>query len=265
MSQPRSYLFVPGDRPDRFPKAAASGAHRIILDLEDAVAPGEKSLARQAVAQWFGQGGAGIVRVNGADTPWFDTDLSMLAAYPQAELMLPKAAPGSLAGVLEQSPGHAVVALIETVEGLVHIHAVASAKGVTRLAFGNLDFGADARIPGTGPHLDPARFQIVLASRHAGLPAPIDGVTVSLQDESVLAQDIEHARNCGFAAKLCIHPRQVDRVNAGFAPSPEDIDWAHRIVGAIDESGGAVVQVDGKMVDKPVLDRARAILTDALQ
>jgi len=262
MHHPRSYLFVPGHRPDRFAKAASSGAHRIILDLEDAVAPDEKHAARQHVAQWFGQGGAGIVRINGVDTSWWEEDLAALAGFAGVQFMLPKADARSLARAARILPDRPLIGLVESVEGLVDIHTVASSPGVSRLAFGNLDFGTDARIPGTGAVLDPARFQIVIASRHAGLPPPIDGVTVSLQDDAALAADIARVRDLGFTAKLCIHPRQVEHVNAGFAPSMEDVDWARRIVRAVEESAGAVVQVDGKMVDKPVLERARSILAE---
>lgn len=262
MNHPRSYLFVPGHRPDRFAKAAASGAHRIILDLEDAVGPADKEAARRHVARWFAEGGSGLVRVNGADTPWSGADLQALADIPQAAVVVPKATEESLTMVARSLPGRPLVALVESVEGLVGIRAVATAQGVGRLAFGNLDFGTDARIPGTGAALDPARFQIVIAARAAGLPPPIDGVTVGLEDDAALAADVSGARGLGFTAKLCIHPRQVAGVNAGFAPSPEEADWARRIVRATDESGGAAVQLDGKMVDRPMIDRALAILAE---
>lgn len=262
MNHPRSYLFVPGHRPDRFGKAASSGAHRIIIDLEDAVGPQDKDFARQHAMQWFVEDGIGVVRINGADTPWFEADLAALAECPQAAVMVPKADTQSIALVTRALPDRPLIAIVESVDGLVEAGAVAASQGVARLAFGNLDFGADARIPGTGAVLDPARFQIVVACRRAGLPPPIDGVTVALQDESALAADIARARDLGFTAKLCIHPSQVARVNAGFAPSEAEIDWARRIVSAIEASAGAAVQVDGKMVDRPVLERARAILAE---
>ncbi|GAB4347359.1 MAG: CoA ester lyase [Oricola sp.] len=262
MTHPRSYLFVPGHRPDRFSKAAASGAHRIIIDLEDAVGPGEKDAARRNAAEWFNGGGTGIVRINSADTPWFERDLEAVARMDNVAIMVPKAAGRSLARVAEHAPGRPLIALVESVDGLVGIHDVARARGVTRLAFGNLDFGTDARIPGTGAALDPARFQIVVASRHAGLQPPIDGVTVSIEDDAVLQSDVWRARLLGFTAKLCIHPRQVERVNKGFAPTEEEIAWARRIVAAMRESGGAALQVDGKMVDRPMIERANTILNE---
>ncbi|WP_108660677.1 HpcH/HpaI aldolase/citrate lyase family protein [Acuticoccus kandeliae] len=258
MATPRSYLFVPGDRADRFAKAAASGADAIILDLEDAVAPSAKEGAREAVAAWFAGGGAGVVRINGLDTPFAEADLAMLADA-DATIMVPKASPAALAEVSMRLPGRPLIALVETVEGLVNVQAVATVTGVARLAFGNLDFGMDARIPGEGDTLDPARFAIAIASRHANLVPPVDGVTVAIGDEARLAEDVARSRRLGFTAKLCIHPKQVAAVNAAFSPSAEDVAWAKRVLAAVSEAEG-VVQLDGKMVDAPVIARARTIL-----
>jgi len=263
MALPRSYLFVPGNRPDRFAKAAASGADRIILGLEDAVGPEGKDEARRHVAEWLSGGGAGMVRINGADTPWFQDDLAAVAGCTGAEAMVPKADAEGLRQAAAKLPGRPVVALVETVAGLLGLDDLAAVEGVARLAFGNLDFGTDARIPGAGVPLDPARFRIVIASRLAGLPPPIDGVTTVLDDEEVLRAEVAHACALGFTAKLCIHPRQVAPVNEGLSPTRAEIDWAARIVDAVEESAGAAVQVDGKMVDRPVLARAQAILAEA--
>ncbi|MAS04995.1 MAG: CoA ester lyase [Ahrensia sp.] len=262
MTIPRSYLFVPGHRPDRFAKAASSGAHRIIIDLEDAVGPAEKEIARVNVADWFKGGGTGMVRINSTETPWFEADLDLLAGLESASVMVPKAAGKSLSKVGEALPGRSLIALVESVDGLVGLGDVASASGVSRLAFGNFDFSTDARIPGTGSVLDPARFQIVIASRHAGLEPPIDGVTAGFGDDEELQSDIHRVRQMGFTAKLCIHPRQVELVNKGFSPTDEEIAWAQRIVAADRASGGAVTQVDGKMVDRPMIERANTILSE---
>lgn len=261
MRIPRSYLFVPGHKPDRFAKAAASGADRIIIDLEDAVGPADKDAARRNASDWFANGGAGLVRVNGADTPWFAADLQAVAQMPKATVMLPKANRKNVSRLTGELPGREIVALIETVEGLLDVVELASLPGVARLAFGNIDFGADARIPATGPALDPARFQIVIASSHAGLPQPIDGVTIEFQDDALLASEVQRARNSGFSAKLCIHPKQVQAVNDGLAPTQAELEWARRVLEAIENSGGSTIQLDGKMVDKPIVDRARALLS----
>ncbi|MCE7029643.1 HpcH/HpaI aldolase/citrate lyase family protein [Jiella avicenniae] len=263
MSEPRSYLFVPGQRPDRFAKAAGSGADAVILDLEDAVGPDAKDEARAHVVDWFRQGGQGIVRINGRGTPWHADDLAALADITTADIMLPKAEPEALAHLTGHLPGRSVIALVETVAGLATLRNSVTISGVTRLAFGNLDFGADARIPESGAELDPARFEIVVASRLGGLARPIDGVTTDFADKQAIEKDVLRARAMGFGAKLCIHPAQVEAVNAGFSPTPGEVEWAKRVVAALEEAAGSVVQVDGKMVDRPLIERARQILEGA--
>ena len=262
MENARSFLFVPGHRPDRFAKAVSAGAQAIIVDLEDAVGPGEKEAARSHVIEWLAAGGRGLVRVNAADTSWFGGDLAALAAWRPAALVLPKAEPAALQALAEALPGVPVIALIETVVGLLALPDLVRYAAVRRLAFGNLDFSTDARLPGTGGILDLARFQIAMHARSADLPPPIDGVTVAIDDPAALAADIARARELGFGGKLCIHPRQVEMVNRGFAPSDVEIVWARRVVAALDASDGAAVQLDGKMVDKPMATWALAILAD---
>lgn len=257
---PSSYLFVPANRPDRFEKAAASGAHRIILDLEDAVPSEEKDAAREAMINWFRGGGAGVVRINGADSFWFDADLLAVAACRNAEIMVPKAEPGVIGNVVHYLVDRPVIALVETVAGLVQVEETAGMGGVSRLAFGNVDFSTDARMPASSPALDQARFRIAMASRNAGLPPPVDGVTVSLNDEAVLEADIERSRNFGFSAKLCIHPRQVGVVNTRFGPSATEIEWARGVLAAVEKAGDGVMQFEGRMIDRPVVERARYLL-----
>jgi citrate lyase subunit beta / citryl-CoA lyase len=261
--QPASYLFVPGNRPDRFPKAVSSGADSIIIDLEDAVGSDDKDHARAAAVDWFVQGGAGVLRINGADTPWFGADIAAFAGCQQAVVMVPKANIAALNEVSRHLPGRPLIALMESVEGLMQIHDLGAAPGVRRIAFGNLDFGLDARIPGTGAGLDPVRLQIAIASRHAGLPPPVDGVTADLEDMGALAADVARVRDLGFTAKLCLHPRQVAVVNSGFAPTEAEIERARRIVAAFRSANGGVVQLDGRMIDRPVVERARALLDAA--
>ena len=261
----RSLLFVPGDRPERFDKAATSGAHQIILDLEDAVAPAAKTTARQAVAQWLAQGPVAVVRINAADTPWFNDDLQLLQAVPNATVMLPKAVPAELARTLAALALHRqpVVALVETVAGVLALRELAQMPGLHRIAFGSIDFCADSGMTDVGDVLSAVRSQIVLESRQAGLQAPIDGVSVELDSAQVLQQQATRALHQGFGGKLCIHPRQVAPVNAAFVPSAADQQWAQRVLAAFEASAGAATVVDGKMVDLPVVARARRIQADA--
>ena len=264
---PRSYLFVPADRPERITKALASGADAVIVDLEDAVAPATKFGARAALAQWLANAAPAstvplLVRINASGTEWFDDDLALCGSSAAiGGVMLPKAERvAELDAVRDAAPGRALIPLIETAEGFDNMRALAGAVGVQRLAFGSIDFQLDLGISGDGAELLLFRSQLVLASRLASLTAPIDGVTTALDDDAPVARDAQAARRLGFGAKLCIHPRQVAAVNAGFTPSAAEREWACRVLEAVERSGGAAVAVDGKMVDKPVLLRARAVL-----
>lgn len=263
---PRSYLFVPGDRPERFDKALGAGADAIIVDLEDAVAPAAKAIAREALAGWLDRPGAGavVVRINAPQTEWFADDLRACAHPLVRALVVPKAEQRDpLAQVAAQAPGRGVLALIESAAGFDAVRTLATTTGVVRLVFGSIDFQADLGIEGDDDALLYFRSQLVLASRLAGLDAPVDGVTTALGDDEAIARDTERARRLGFGAKLCIHPKQVAAVNRGFLPSDAEIGWARRVLAAAEASGGAAVAVDGKMVDAPVLLRARRLLERA--
>lgn len=263
---PRSYLFVPADRLDRIARAADSGADAVIVDLEDAVAPAAKDATRNALEGWLRSTEARPVhlRVNAPSTPWFRQDLGLCMLAPVQGIVLPKAEDAaSIATAGAAAPGRALLPLVETAVGLDGVRNLAAVPGVQRLVFGSLDFQVDLGIEGDGDALLFARSQLVLVSRLARLEAPVDGVTTSLDDPRALSDDTARARRLGFGAKLCIHPRQVPAVNAGMSPADIEIDWARRIVAATEASSGAVVAVDGKMVDAPVLLRARGVLRRA--
>lgn len=261
MNTARSYLFVPADRPERIGKALASGADAVIVDLEDAVAPESKPTARGLLQQWLAAADAQpvIVRINGADTGWFDDDLA-LCRHPQvAAVMLPKAERAQDVQRVA-ALGRPVLPLVETATGIDQLRAVAAVPGVQRLVFGSVDFQLDLGIDGEGEELLFFRSQIVLASRLAQLQPPVDGVSTAIDDAALLQHDSQRARRLGFGAKLCIHPRQVAAVNAAFSPSEQAVQWARRVLQIAETSGGAAVALDGKMIDKPVILRAQAIL-----
>jgi citrate lyase subunit beta/citryl-CoA lyase len=268
MRLPITYLFVPGDRPERFDRALGSGADVVILDLEDAVHPDKKAEARAGIAKWFRctpvANKRTLVRINGAATPWFADDLTMLRALHGVGAMVPKAeARAVLKDVLAALGEEPVlVPLIESALGLRAIDIIAATQGVQRLAFGTLDFALDLGLSEDPRGLLMPASQIALASRCAGLAAPIAGVTAAIHDHEALANDIAFARALGFAAKLCIHPRQVSIVRAAFAPGAEELDWARRVVSAVAAGVGAA-QIDGRMVDAPVLRRAQSIIESA--
>lgn len=251
----RAPLFVPANRPERFAKAAASGADAVILDLEDAVAVDAKDIARDALQVGFTDLPV-LVRINAAGTAWHEADLGAVAALGCAAVILPKAEDPATCTRVAQLTGRPVIALIESALGLANARAIAQAEGVMRLAFGSVDFCADLGCEHLRDVLLPARSELVLASRLAGIAAPIDGVTVQLDDMSVSSSDTTHARALGFTGKLCIHPRQIAAVLGAFAPTEQQIEWARKVLA----SGDGAVSVDGAMVDEPVRIRARAIL-----
>jgi citrate lyase subunit beta/citryl-CoA lyase len=276
MSQPaaaRSALFVPATRADRIGKALASGADAVIIDLEDAVAPADKDAARTALAAVLSAMAKPMplpmepglprlwVRVNAVE-PWLQADLALCEASSAVQaVMVPKAeSPAQMQAAFEASGGKPLVALIETAQGFAQRDALGAHPAVARLAFGAIDFQVDLGIAGEGDALLMFSSSLVLTSRLAGLPAPLDGVTVEVSDEIRVGADAARAVELGFGGKLCIHPRQVAVVNAAFSPTQAEFDWAQRVVAAMQAAGGAAVAVDGKMVDKPVLLRAQAVL-----
>lgn len=275
LSLARAFLFVPANRPERYAKALASGAGAVIIDLEDAVQPDAKAAARTQLAEAF----AGLpavdrsrvlVRINAGGTPWHDDDLLLVGA-------LAKLAPAGLAGVVlpkVESAGEisrvvacvgagcALLPMLESAAGLGALEAIAASPGVTRLVFGNLDFQADLGMA-CGPdeaELQPVRLALVLASRRAGLAAPVDGVTPGTGDAAQVQADAQRSRRGGFGAKLCIHPAQVAVVNAALGPTAAELDWVRRVIDASRNAGGGVFSLDGRMVDAPVLRLAERTL-----
>lgn len=261
----RSLLFVPGSRPDRFAKAIAAGADDVIIDLEDAVAPADKAQAREAVRAWLSAGNTAMVRVNSADTQWFSDDLSVCALAGVTAVVLPKAEHAADILRLSEAGAKGVLPLVETAAGIDALDELARAPNVLCLAFGSLDLQVDLGMRGASEDdLGYFRSRVVLASRLAGLPPPVDGISPAIDDVETLRVDVARSRRMGFGGKLCIHPRQIAEVRSGFSPTVEEVAWARKIVHAVEVAGGAVVNVDGKMVDKPVLLRALAILRDSV-
>ena len=260
----RSYLYVPGNRPDRFDKACAAGADAVIIDLEDAVPPAEKPAARAALATWLFPAQPVIVRVNAADTEWFEDDLAACDAAGVVGVVLPKAERiGDGVTSLCRRNGLALLPLIETAAGMAQAAAVAATPCVQRLMFGTIDFQFELDIDGDGDELLAFRSQLVLASRLAGIQPPVDGPCTSWEDTDLVAADSHRARRLGFGGKLCIHPKQVAFVNTAFSPSESEVAWARRVLDAAKRSGGAAVAVEGRMVDRPVILKAERIAREA--
>lgn len=263
----RSLLFVPGDRPDRFDKATSSEADVVIIDLEDSVRDEAKAGARSSTVSWLSGSRSGAwVRINAAETGAHQDDLAALRGSPGLRgIVLPKAESSRAIDGVARALGEQVpmIALIETARGLLDARPVAEHPSVRRLAFGNLDFAADCGMIVTQdgePELLPARTHLVAVSRAAGLAGPVDGVTADIRAADVAERDARRAADLGFSGKLCVHPTQVPAIHRGFAPRPEQVAWARSVVDAVDDG---VAVIDGAMVDRPVLVRARAILARA--
>ena len=259
---PRSYLFVPGNRPDRFAKACSAGADAVILDLEDAVAAPDKVKARAAISEWLTAAQPVLVRVNTSDSEWFRDDLSLGRKPGIAGVLLPKAERVEDIRLVADAFGAEMPILpqIETARGFQNALTLAGTKPVQRLLFGSIDFQLDLGMAAEEDELLYFRSRIVLDSRMAGAQPPVDGVTTDLNSPERVRADALRARRLGFSGKMCIHPKQVPVVNECFSPTAEEEAWARRVVEASCASRGAATSVDGKMVDRPVLARAEAIL-----
>ncbi|MBI2587120.1 MAG: CoA ester lyase [Rhodospirillales bacterium] len=277
----RTYLFAPGNHPRKVEKVFAAGADAAILDLEDAVAAAEKVGARSAVVAALKRSRQcrGFVRVNAFDTEFHAGDLEAVVGPWLDGVMVPKVespaqlqAADELLGALERRHGMAAGAvdllpIVETAKGLAAVAAIAGAgTRAQRLSFGAVDLAKDLGMLLTVDEweLTPARAAVVLASRAAGLEAPIDTVWVHFRDEAGLIKSAEHARTLGFQGKMCIHPDQVAAVNRAFTPSDEELAKAEKIVAAFEKAeaaGSASIVVDGFFVDYPVVDHARRTLT----
>ncbi|HEX4683414.1 MAG TPA: CoA ester lyase [Gemmatimonadaceae bacterium] len=259
----RSWLFVPANRHERFAKAAASGADRVIVDLEDAVSSADKSEACASLS------GAALpasvpvyLRVNAANTPWFDENIEMAGRLRLTGVMLPKAeSPADVARAASRLP-HAftIVPIVETAAGVWNVRDVARAERVERVVFGALDFELDTGILEGDDTFAFARASVAMASRIAAIAPPIDSVTIAIDDERRLMRDAERSRRFGFAGKLCIHPKQAPVLNGVFRPSDEEIEWATAVLEERSRRPhDGVFAFRGTMVDRPVIERARRI------
>ena len=265
MSPYRSFLFVPGSKPERFDKALRSGADAVIIDLEDAVALDRKDEAHRSVVEWAHADRRVLVRVNARGTPWFEQD-ALLGKLPGvAGIVLPKAesADDVIALVSLAKRKIPVFPLIESAQGMWNALQIAKAPFVQQLMFGTLDFMVDMHMELDNDALNTQRAQLSLVSRVADIRPPIDGVTTNIEDVEQLKRDTLNGKRCGFAGKLCIHPSQVTTVKQCYAPSEQDIEWARRVLEASSKAVGAAISVDGKMVDRPVVLRAQSIVDAA--
>ncbi|WP_457930496.1 HpcH/HpaI aldolase/citrate lyase family protein [Pseudomonas aeruginosa] len=265
----RSALFVPATRPERIPKALASGADRVIVDLEDAVEEGLKVEARANLRRFLDDTPEArvLVRINAAEHPGHADDLALCRDHAGViGLLLPKVESAAQVRHAAVASGKPVWPIVESARGLAALGEIAAAAGVERLSFGSLDLALDLDL-NTGSNaaeqiLGHARYALLLQSRLAGLAPPLDGVYPAIQNRAGLVEAVRFARDMGFGGLLCIHPSQVELIHQTLMPSPAELEWARRVAEA-GASGAGVFVVDGEMVDAPVLGRARRLLERA--
>jgi citrate lyase subunit beta/citryl-CoA lyase len=284
----RSFLFTPANVARRVEKALGLDADAVILDLEDSVAPSDKAASRPAVVAALARPRKGLlyVRCNAPSTQWCYADLVQTVRKGLDGVVVPKIESAAdlhaidwLMANLERERGIATGSIdlmpqVETAAGVQRIDRILQARNlrpypgpfrVKRVAFGAADYGHDLGLAPTldEPELADARARVVLASRAAGYENPIDSPWFHFKETAAFARALERSRRGGFQGRLCVHPDQLAPVNAAYMPSSEEIARAERIVAAFAEAearGEAAVQVDGQMVDYPVVFRARAML-----
>lgn len=259
----RTWLFVPGDRPERFAKARSSGADAVIIDLEDAVAASEKERARRETSAALAADSGFAVRIGAPSTVAGARDIETLAASgtaPWAVVVAKAEDPDELEEVARvlRAP---VIALVESARGLEAAAALAASASVVRLAFGAVDLSLDIGAVAEDDVLAPVRSRLVMTSRAAGIAAPIDTPSLDIENSERTRAAAVVARRFGMGGKLCIHPRQVPVVASAFLPTLDEVERARKILDAADHDGAA--RVDGQMIDFPVLERARRVVAEA--
>jgi citrate lyase subunit beta / citryl-CoA lyase len=284
----RSFLFAPGNVPRRVEKAFTLDADAVIVDLEDSVATSEKEATRKPVAEALMRPRKcrGYVRVNAPASPFCYGDLAATIQKGVDGVLLPKVESAAdlhaidwLMAALERERGIAegsidLVPQIETAAGVQRIDRIIQARNlrpyagawrVKRLAFGAADYAHELGLSPTldEPELADARSRIVLSSRAGGLENPIDSPWFHFKESAAFERALERSRRGGFQGRLCVHPDQIAPVNRAYLPSEDEIARAERIVAAFKEAearGAAAIQVDGQMIDYPVVHRAQALL-----
>jgi citrate lyase subunit beta/citryl-CoA lyase len=256
----RSYLFAPGHNAKLLHKVFTAGADAVILDLEDGVPADMKDRARAMVAETVREHAA-LVRVNPPHSPEGAADVDAVAQYAAA-IRIPKCeSPDDVAWVAQRAPGVPLVPAIETARGVLAAQEIAAAPAVAHMSIGGLDLLRDLYAGDGNMPMLYVRSHLVVVSRAAGLPPPVDSVYPLIDDDAGLRSEAQFVRSLGFAAKSAIHPRQIPILHEVFAPSPRDLEWARAVLAAFEAAGrGATRLPDGEFVDLPVAQRAQRML-----
>ena len=263
IAAPIAPLFVPGDRPERFVKAAATNADSVIIYLEDAVDASFKGAARANLLSHSVSGKPIIARINSAASEWWIDDLRALTSARIDGVMVPKTESAGQLEAVARVVGEdvAIIPLIETVIGFFRLDEILKVPRVLCVGFGSLDFSLDAGLEHDWEPLLYTRSRLVLSSRLARVAAPIDGVTPTLDDPALVESAARRARSLGFGGKLAIHPTQTAPILAAFLPTVTEIAWAKKVTSAA--RSDSAVKIDGQMIDKPLVEKARRIMCAA--
>lgn len=268
----RSVLYIPASKARALEKARGLPVDAIIFDLEDAVAPDEKSEARKTLAAALAEGGYGprltLVRINALDTPWGPEDARAVAEMDCDAVLLPKVnGPEDVAALRALLPDRPVWAMMETPRGVLNALAIAEAQGMAGFVMGTNDLAKDlgCKTADGRAALLTALQTCLLAARAGGIPC-VDGVYNAFRDEAGLHAECEQGRDLGMDGKTLIHPAQIATANTVFAPDLASIDLARRQIEAFEAAlarGEAVAVVDGRIVENLHIDTARATLAKA--
>jgi len=271
----RSFIFTPGLRPDMYPKAIASGADIVCVELEDGVAPKDKALARENALKIFTQpqledSVERVVRINSVRERFGLEDMQAIIsiASPPPTLMLPKVKTPDEVVLVDQlltEAGHStrLQVIIETNSGLEAAVDIANAsQRVDALLFGGVDMAAELRCQFQWDSLLYARSRVVHAAASAGIDV-IDVPYLDLDDIDGMKKAAEQARDLGFSGKGAVHPKQIEVLNAVFTPSEEEVTRARRIIAEFESADTGLVVIDGKLIEKPVLREMHRIVSIA--
>ena len=252
---------MPATRPDQVAKAVALDVDVVIVDLEDAVGPGEKNKAR-GILSGLAPGRKIHVRINSLDTRYWELDVKSCCNLDFVDaLILPKVKSSDEFGRVrsELASTLPIVALIETPQGIQAVDQIAK-SGFERLMFGSADYCAAIGATPSNELFSYPRSRMVVASAAAGLPAPVDGPTTNFRDLELIREDLVAARALGMGGKLCIHPDQLPAVREVFAARENDRAWAQEVIAAAECHAGEVFSLRGQMIDEPIIERARRVL-----
>ncbi|ETP67254.1 hypothetical protein G159_19095 [Planococcus glaciei CHR43] len=266
----RSLMFTPGTNKERLLKSVSSEADALLWDLEDAVHPDEKAAARAVIQEALDEledkpAKPIFLRVNQYGTEWYAEDVKLARHENVNGIMLPKAE--SARQVQETWDGMGangeLIVLVETAVGIVRLEDIFSNPNVSGVAFGAIDYAVDADLTLTEAGLEAiyARSRIVTYAKAAGIDGIYDTVFADIHNTESLQKRAVSARALGFNGQMAVHPKQIETIHEVYSPSREDIDWAVKVLHHAEHEakGAGVFMLDGKMVDRPIIEKAKQI------